>query len=62
MTVLDELRIMGTGCAVENLDDCVYMGEETIRKFFTQICVDVMEMYGGRFYNRFHTKKEMENK
>lgn len=49
-----------TACAAGNLHECVYMAEETGRKYFTQFYIYVMEIYGGRFFNRFPTKTEME--
>lgn len=59
LKILSALRILSTGCASDNLDDCVYMAEKTIRQYFTQFCIDVIEIYGGLFYNRFPTKEEL---
>lgn len=47
---------MGTECAEENLEDCFYMAEETIRKCCTPFPVELMAIHGGRFNNRFSTK------
>lgn len=61
MKLLATIRIMSTVCAVDSLDDCVYMAEGCIRQYFTQFYVGIMEKYGGQFYNRIPTNNEMEN-
>lgn len=37
------------------------MAEGAIRQYFTIFVVDIVEVYGGLFFNRFPTKIEMES-
>lgn len=61
LKLLSALRILSTGTSTDSLDDAVYMSQESIRLYFRQFCIDILEIYGGRFFNRLPTVAELSS-
>ena len=59
LKLLSSLRLLSTGASSDSLDDAVYMSEETVRSYFKQFCIDILQVYGGRFFNKFPSRSEL---
>lgn len=46
---------------MDSLDDAVYMSKESVRKYFQQFCIEIIEIYGGRLFNFFPTTSEKQS-
>ena len=54
------LRYIGTGRSFDDLDDSSRMARETARQYVNQFYIDVNEIYGAEFYNRYPNRAELK--
>ena len=59
--VLACLQVLGSGCAIENLDESSQMSRESIRAYLKKFCVALIEMYGDDYLNRRPSPKELQD-
>lgn len=53
-------RILATGAALDLFDDVTYMSEASIRYYFRQFVIHLMNLYGFMFFNRRPTASELD--
>lgn len=53
-------RILNSGTSTDILDDVGYMPEDSVRVYFRQFFIDIIEVYGYLFLNLFPTLSELD--
>lgn len=58
--VLAVLRYLGTGRALDDLDDSCRMSAETVRQYVVHFCRDIIDMFGEQYLNRRPNASELD--
>ena len=56
--VIECLRILGSNCALDNIDEKSCMSAESVRYYLFYFPNHIGEMYGNQFFNRRPNKRE----
>ena len=54
------LRVLGSGCALDDIDDKARMSPETVRFYLQHFVADMQRLYGSQFLNRYPNKTELQ--
>ena len=54
------LRVLGSGCSIDDIDDKARMAPETVRYYMRHFVNDVQQIYGSYFLNRFPSRQELQ--
>ena len=54
------LRVLGSGCSLEDIDDKARMAPETVRYYLQHFVKHIQDMYGSEYLNRYPGRAELQ--